>query len=268
MIKKVVLVPAKRDSNNKMNMISAVVIAKNEAEQIEDCLKSLSWCDELVVIDDYSTDETAKIAQKLRTKVYQHHLDNDFAELRNFGLKSAKGDWVLFIDADERVSKELAEEIQNAIKSNNSDGYYLKRQDKFEEKILKHGETANVRLLRLGKKDKGVWKRKVHETWQIKGKVGELQNPIIHNSHKDLTDFFSKISFYSELHAQQLFSEGKKSSLGKILFFPLGKFIYNWIILLGFLDGTQGFIMAMGMSLHSFLAASRLFLLNRDAKKN
>lgn len=241
-------------------MISAVILTKNEQENIEDCLKSLQWCDEIIVVDDYSEDNTRMIAKTLGAKVFLHHLDNDFSQQRNFALKQAQGEWVLFIDADERISSALASEIKYKVLSSKYKGFYLKRHDFFGGKWLKHGETAKVKLLRLGKRRAGEWKRKVHETWEIKGKLGELKNPILHYPHQTISEFLESINFFSTLHAEVLFKEGVKTNTFQIIVYPLGKFFQNYFLRLGFLDGTPGLIVALMMSFHSFLARAKLYL--------
>lgn len=241
-------------------MISAVILTKNEQENIEDCLKSLQRCDEIIVVDDYSEDNTRMIAKTLGAKVFLHHLDNDFSQQRNFALKQAQGEWVLFIDADERISSALASEIKYKVLSSKYKGFYLKRHDFFGGKWLKHGETAKVKLLRLGKRRAGEWKRKVHETWEIKGKLGELKNPILHYPHQTISEFLESINFFSTLHAEVLFKEGVKTNTFQIIVYPLGKFFQNYFLRLGFLDGTPGLIVALMMSFHSFLARAKLYL--------
>jgi len=242
-------------------MISAVVLTKNEEKNLQECLESVKWVDEIIVIDDNSTDKTVEIAKSLKAKVFSHPLNNNFAEQRNFGLERAKGEWVLFVDADERVSPELAAEIKKEIKNTKVDGFYLKRQDFFGGRALKYGETANVRLLRLGRKGKGEWRREVHEVWEIKGETEELKNPILHYPHQTLSDFIDHINFHSTLHAQALKKEGVRPSLWRIIFYPKAKFIQNYIFRLGFLDGTPGIIVALMMSFHSFLARGKLYFL-------
>lgn len=252
-----------------MGMISAVVLTKNEEKNIEACLKTLQWCDEIIVIDDYSQDRTVELAKNLGAKVYKNHLDNDFAAQRNFGLQKATGDWVLFIDADERVSLALRAEITNyqlpiakqqAPLITNYQGFNLRRQDYFGGRWLKYGETANIRLLRLGKRKAGKWQRKVHEFWDIKGDIGELKNPLLHYPHPNLDDFLNHLNFYSTLHAEAYYEQVVKPPPWRIIVNPLGKFVANWIFRLGFLDGTSGFIIALMMSFHSFLAWSKLSL--------
>lgn len=248
-------------------MISAVVLAKNNEDIIERCLQSVSWCDEIIVVDDYSTDDTVKIAKKCGARVFIHLLDNNFAQVRNFALDKAKGDWVLFIDSDEIVSAKLKQEIQNKLRNSNCYGFYLKRTDYFLGRWLKFGETGAVRLLRLGKKGFGQWERKVHEIWKINREVGQMDNPILHYPHKDITSLLTKINFYSVLHSQEQYESGCKSGLLKIIFYPIGKLLYNLFVLRGIFDREQGIIMALSMSLHSFLAASRLYLYYLTTRK-
>lgn len=248
--------------------ISAVVLTKNEERNIEECLETLGFCDEVVVVDDNSTDKTRTIAKKLGAKVYQRDLNGDFAAQRNFGMEKASGKWVLFIDADERVTAELAEEIKQKIKVGEAMGFRVKRMDFIWGRELKHGETANLSFVRLGRRGAGKWKRRVHEYWDIKGRIGELKNPILHFPHPTIREFIHDINFMSTLHAKAKFEAGERSSLFKILFFPRAKFFKNWIMLGGFLDGAPGFLVALVMSFHSFLAWSKLWLLQKGTTDN
>ncbi len=242
-------------------MVSVVVLTKNEEKNIKDCLQSIKdLSSEIIIIDDYSIDKTVKIAKDFGAKVFLHHLDDDFSQQHNFGLKKAENEWVLFLDADERVSPELAKEIKEEIESTNLNGFYLKRQEFFNGKPLKHGET-NHYLLRLGRKGKGEWQREVHEVWEIKEGIGRLKNPLLHYAHPTLTEFLEHINRFSTIHAQVLKKEGVKPSLLRIVVNPLAKFIQNYIFRLGFLDGTPGIITALMMSFHSFLARTKLYFL-------
>lgn len=242
-------------------MLTGVVLTKNEEARIGECLDSLSFCDELIVIDDYSQDKTVAIAEKKKAKVFQRHLRDDFSSQRNFALTKAKKGWVFFVDADEKVSVRLQKEIQKVIQSVTFSGYYLKRQDIFLGKPLHFGETAKVNFLRLGQRDAGFWQGDVHEVWQINGSKGKIFNPLVHFSHPNLTGFLEKINFYSTLRAQSLFEERKTSGLRDIILYPVAKFIQDYFFFLGFLDGMPGLIMALMMSWHSFLSRGKLYLL-------
>ena len=242
-------------------MLSAIVLTKNEAGNITACLKSLRWCDEIIVIDDCSQDETVVLAQKLGAKVYRRALQNDFAGQRNFGLAKASGAWVLFVDADERVTPPLRDEIIQAINLPVA-GYFLKRVDYLWGRPLQHGETAHVRLLRLARKTAGQWQRQVHEIWQIKGATEELKNPLFHYPHQDLSEFIDHLNFHSSLHAQALAKEHKKSSIVKVAFYPPAKFLQNYFWRQGFLDGMPGLISALMMSWHSFFNHAKQYVKN------
>ena len=242
-------------------MISVVVLTKNEEKNIVDCLESLLWCDEIIVVDDNSEDRTLEVDKKMGAKVFTRSLDNDFSTQRNFGLKKASRDWVLFVDADERVSEELKEEIQSKIKNNKVDGYLIKRLDSIWGRELRYGETGNIRLVRLAKKNSWKWKRKVHEEWKIKGKIAVFKNHIDHYPHPTISEFLKEINFYTDVRARELFDRGVRSSFLSIIFYTKAKFIQNYFVKLGFLDGIHGFILALIMSFHSFLVRGKLWLL-------
>jgi len=248
-------------------MISAVVLTKNEGKNIKECLSGLKWCDEILVVDDDSDDKTIEMAERFGANVIKRSLNGDFAGQRNFGLKNTKGDWVLFVDADERVSKELADEIKESVKKDDVNGFYFRRIDNFMGKWLKHGEIGGIRILRLAKKSGGNWTRKVDEIWEIKGKIKTLKNPLLHYSHPTMTEFFTSINERSTLNAKEFYDGGRRITLIEWLK-PKTKFIQNYFFRLGFLDGTQGFVFAVLMSLHSFLVRGKLYLLWQREKKD
>ena len=166
------------------------------------------------------------------------------------------------MDADERVSSSLAFEISNAIIfSSEFNGFYIKRRDVMWKKELKYGESGNMHLLRLGKKGVGKWEGKVHEEWEVKGNIGKLKNPIMHFPHKTFQEFLKEINFYTTVRAEELYKKGAKANFLSILLYPLGKFLFNFLLKLGFIDGMPGLIVALAMSFHSFLVRGKLWLL-------
>ncbi len=231
--------------------ISAVVLTHNNSDTLKETLDSLKWCDEILIIDDNSTDETVSKAKK-SAKVITHALGGNWAAQRNFALTKTKNPWVLFVDSDEIVTKALKTEILEAVYKNNYDGFYLKRQDQFLGRILHHGETGSVQLLRLGKKDAGRWVRAVHEVWQIKGQVGTLSGTLVHKRDVNLGNFIDRFNVYTDLDARELIEEGKVFSPWELLK-PGGKFVYFYFFRLGFLDGFPGFALAVMMSFHSLV---------------
>ncbi len=174
----------------------------------------------------------------------------DFASARNRLLKSATTDWVLFVDTDEVVSGALKKEI-DGLALDDFNGFYIKRKIMFLGK-----EIGEDKVLRLGRKDAGLWKRKVHETWNIKGKVRTLDNYIIHNTAKDLHSYIEKMNYYSDIHARENMREGKRPDLFKIIFYPLSKLVQNLLV-------GRGFTFSMLQSFHSFLGWTKLWELQK-----
>lgn len=243
-------------------MISAVVLTHNDAPSIEKTLESVGWCDEIIVVDDNSTDNTVDIAKKSGASVYIRALNDDFAAQRNFGLSKVKNDWVLFVDSDEIVTPELAQEMKLKAREDIS-GYYLRREDYMWGRQLKYGELGSVRLLRFAKKTAGKWVRPVHEVWQIMGTTETLEHSLLHYPHPDVAQFIEEINRYSTLNAKHFYDQGVRANIFQIVAYPTAKFFVNYVWRLGFLDGTPGAIVAVLMSLHSFLTRAKLYLLAR-----
>jgi len=265
-------------------MISGIVLSHNDESTILRTIESLSFCDEVIDVDDYSSDTTVDIAKKYGAKVYSRQLNDDFSAQRNFGLNQAKGDWVLFVDSDEVVTPELGKEIRfltqhvipvktgihNGSKNGSPIGsgmtkplgYFIKRSDFLFGKWLRHGETGDIKLLRLARKDTGTWIRPVHEVWDVQGPTGVLKKPLLHYPHPNVAQFLTDINHYSTLNAKYLYKTNTPSHAWQILVYPKAKFFLNYVIRLGFLDGTQGFMLALLMSFHSFLTRGKLWLLH------
>lgn len=244
-------------------MVTAIVLTKNEEKNIVDCLESLSFCSEIIVIDDFSNDRTVEIAKNLKATVFKHQLNNDFSRQRNYGLSKTKNDWVLFVDADERVSKNLAKEIVEKISENKYKGFFIKREDTVWGKKMRFGELSAVWLLRLARKKAGRWEGLVHEKWITAGAVSKLENELDHYPHQAIEDFVREINYYTDLRARELNSKGISVSWYSVILYPKSKFFLNYILKLGFLDGIEGLIFAIMMSFHSFLVRGKLWLLNQ-----
>jgi len=174
----------------------------------------------------------------------------DFASERNLLMGKSKSDWVLFLDTDEKISKELDQELKS-LDTIGYSGFWIKR------KIIFLGEEIGEdKVVRLGKKDAGKWNRAVHETWEIKGKIGTLKNYIVHSTAENLHEYVEKMNKYSTLHAIENKKEGKRSTLLKIIIFPKFKLLQN--LFLG-----RGFTFSMLQSFHSFLGWTKLWELQR-----
>lgn len=241
--------------------ITAVILAKNEETIIQHAIGSVRFCSEIIVIDDESTDKTAETAKKSGAIVKKRPIEGDFASQRNFAMKQATNDWVLFIDADEEVTDMLRDEIISCDKTDVS-AFYLKRRDFWWGRELMFGETKKVRnkgIIRLVKKNSGNWMGNVHEVFYTAQSTDTLRGFLDHHPHPTVKEFLHDINVYSTLRAQELYNHGTSTNIFEIIFLPLSKFILNYFIYLGFLDGPAGFAYAFFMSFHSFLVRVKLY---------
>jgi glycosyltransferase involved in cell wall biosynthesis len=197
----------KASKHKKKLALTIVVINKNQASHLRELLPTLTFAP-VIVIDDFSTDCSEDVAKSNGAKVISHDSGGDFSNQRNFALGVCASSWVLFIDADERVSPALAEEIVAKLsKKPDVDGYYIQRRDVFRGKQLRYGETGYMSLLRLGKRLSGTWHRPVHEVWQIE-KTEQLIQPLLHYSHNSLASTWSKLKRYAKREAEYRISAG------------------------------------------------------------
>lgn len=244
-------------------MITAVLIARNEESRISAWIDQMSWCNEILVIDNASTDSTADIASQRGARVMSLE-SSDFSHLRNYVMQQAKSEWIVYVDGDEIVPASLIEEIKSACVSNTSSAYRLRREDIFWGSALHHGEVRvafKKGIIRLVKKDSGEWKGAVHEEFSLKNGTEEtLQTPLIHFAHDGMSDFLHAINRYSTIRADELISKGVHASVFDILVRPFVKFIYTYFILMGFRDGAGGFVYSFMMSFHAFLVRSKMYL--------
>ena len=256
--------------------ISGIVITKNEEKNIVRCLKSLSFCDEVIIVDDFSYDDTIRNAElflqensvsKFNVKIFKHRVSGNFAKQRNYALGKSGNDWNIFIDADEELSQDLINEIKDLDKGGNLNrigSYRLKRRDFFWKKEIRYGEVLLSRVYgisRLVKKGSGEWVGNVHEVFKSYEGYHEkkLKGYINHYPHQTLREFISDINQYSSLRAKQLAAQGKKSGIFQIVLYPLVKFFISYFFLLGILDGAAGFVYSFLMSFHSFLVRAKLW---------
>lgn len=246
-----------------LTKITAIVLTKNEEINLERCLLSLRFADEILVIDDGSSDKTISIAKKLGAKVIEHSLAEDYGAQRNFAMDKTVNEWILFIDADEEVTETLSEEIKNIGRYPKTiSGFFIKRRDYYMGRELKYGETASIRnngLLRLMKKESGSWSGAVHEKFGLKGRAETLKGFINHYPHQSLKEFITTINYYSSIRAKELYRHGRTAGVIETLVFPFSKFIYTYFFKLGLADGYAGFLYSFMLSFHSFLVRAKLY---------
>jgi len=239
--------------------LSLVVVTLNEEANIERCLRSVPFASDVVVVDSFSTDRTAEIAQKLGASVIQEKW-RGYGPQKAFAVSKAKNDWVLSLDADEALSPELQQEIQAKFASLNPKvGYEIPRKSYHLGRWIHHGGWYPDAQLRLFNRQHSQWSQDaLHEKVQVKSKA-RLQSDMLHWVFEDLSDQVLTNDKYSSLGAGNLAKAGKEFSLLKLIFKPWTKFVECYFLKLGFLDGLPGFIIAVGAAYSIFLRHAKLW---------
>ncbi|MFH1239262.1 MAG: glycosyltransferase family 2 protein [bacterium] len=261
-----------------MTNISACIITKNEENDIRDCLESVTWADEIIVVDDGSTDKTLEIARQFTDKIYQQSWLG-YGRQKQSTVDKASGEWILSIDADERVTPELAKEIQliahsSSVTSASADkqltvnGYEIPFRFYFLNHLMRFGGCGGEKHLRLFKKAKGSFsKAAIHEGIEIKGNIGKLKNHMLHFSYQDKEEYFKKLDIYTTLDAEKRFKAGKKAGWKHTTLLPGWEFLVKFIFKLGFLDGVYGFYWALYSSQYVYAKYAKLSRLANENKK-
>lgn len=249
-------------------MLSVIIIAKNESEHITSCLDSVSWADEIIVFDSGSTDNTVEICKNYTPHVYETDWPG-FGPQKQRALNKTKGDWVLSIDADELITKELRTEIQQSMQNQqNTYGFEIPRSSSYCGKQIKHGGWSPDYVLRLFKKNHGKFSHSlVHERVITKGTIGRLKNPLLHKSYTSLEEVLSKTNNYSSLGAKMLHDKGIKSSLTQAILRAIWTFFRTYIIKASFLDGEHGLMLAISNAEVTYYKYAKLHFLNQPQKK-
>lgn len=255
-----------------MSKLSVVIAARNEERNIRNCLESVKWADEIIVIDDMSTDRTSEIARFFTKNVFCRDSHGDFHNNKNFGLDKASNEWILSLDADELVPPELDQEIRQTIADSSLLGYYLSRKNFFLGKWIKGCGWRPDYILRLFRKGATHWPLAIHDVPQIEDKkrVGFLKNSFLHYSYFSLNQYFEKFNLYTAQLAKEEYAKGLRLSLKNIfsLFFlkPFYWFVKKYIFLRGFQDGFRGFFICFSSALTVFVTYSKLWEI-QQAKK-
>ena len=246
--------------------ISAVIITSNEEKRLEPALKSLAGvASEIIVVDSFSSDGTVKLAKKYTKQVFQRQWTN-FSDQKNFANKKASFPWILSLDADERLSPELREEILQ-IKNGEPDcsAFSMPRQVFYLGKWIRHSGWYPDRKIRLFQKDKARWEGEfIHEKLVVEGKVQKLKGVIYHFTYRNISDHLARVDKFSELGAQKLYTQKKKCRLYHLAFLPVFRFIKSFFLKAGFLDGYAGFIISV---LHGYAIFVRYAKLREIWKK-
>lgn len=249
---------------NSNPTISAIIITKNEADNIVDCLESVSWVNEIIIIDSNSTDETVDICHRYTDKVFEMDWPG-FGPQKNRALEKATGDWIFSIDADERISSELQQEISAAIQSREFDAYLIPRKSSYCGKFIKHGGWSPDYVLRLFRKESAKFSDDiVHEKIIGAGKTDKLTNPIIHYTFRDFEKILDTINRYSTSGATIRYDRGQNTSLLTAIIRGFWTFFRTYFLKLGFLDGAEGFMLAVSNAEGTYYKYLKLRLLQMN----
>ncbi len=254
--------------------ISSFLVCKNEETHIAACLESLKFCDEIVVVDSFSTDKTIEICKRFNIHLIQREWPG-YKLQKEFACSQTKHDWVLFMDADEVVSPELKEEILSLI-SNPSDerlqkysAFRVKRAMFFLGKWWRKGGWYPERRIRFFRRDAVEWIGKdPHENVKVKGLIGDLKGEIFHYSYDDIPDQVKKLTSHAFTRAKFDFESGRDVSLYDIVIRPPARFLKFFVVKKGFLEGMSGFIVALFESFYTYMKYARLWELKKMSKQN
>jgi len=248
--------------------ITALLIAYNEEEFIENYISSMDFVDELIIVDSFSTDKTCDIIKEFpHVKLYQRKFD-DFSSQKNYAIEKASNDWIIFFDADEVITKSLKEEIIKTV-SKEADviAYWIFRTTIYMGKEIGYSGLQNDKVIRLFRKEFCRYNGKlVHEEIEAKGKVGFLKNKMKHYSYKGIDAIIIKRNKYAQLQAESLYKKGKKPNAFHFLVKPAFRFFKHFVLKRGFLDGFQGFMISYIFGYTVFMRYVKLWLLHKKLK--
>ncbi len=248
--------------------LSACLIAFNEQDRIADCIRSASWCDEVVVIDSHSSDRTREIARQLGARVIERDWPG-FGEQKRFAVESARNDWVLFLDADERVSPELRSAIERLRDRGFADarGWTVRRLNWYLGRPIRHGSLGPDRILRLFDRRHSRWVGDPpHETPAVDGPTGRLEAPLLHDPYRDLADHLGRMDRYTTIMAEGMNARGRRARALDLVIRPGWRFVRSYLLRGGFLDGWRGLVLAYLDAHYVRLKYTKLLVMQRAAK--
>lgn len=251
-----------------MARLTVITLALNEEHNIEDCLASVAWADEIIVVDSGSTDRTVELARRFTDHVLSLEWTG-YGPTKNAALERSTGEWILWLDADERVTPELAEEIRTVLQDSSScDAYSVARRAYFLGRWMKHGGWYPGRVTRLFRKGTARFTdNSVHESVIVRGSVGRLRHDLLHFTDPDLHHYVVKFNRYTTLAARELWDEGRSASVFDLMARPVFMFFKMYLVRRGFLDGVHGFILSILSSAYVFTKYAKLWELHHTRTK-
>lgn len=250
-------------------MLSAVIITKNEEDRIKACLESVKWADEIIILDNGSKDNTLNIAKKYTDKIFEINLQ-DFAAIRNLGIEKAKGDWVLFVDADERVLEPLKKEIEVMISFSDFSAYAISRKNIIFGQEVKYGPFWPDWVVRLLKrKDFDCWVGKVHEYPKFRGKLGYSKNSLLHLTHRNIDQIILKSLEWSKIDARLRLDAGHPKMSGwRFLRIFISEVFNQGILRRGFFNGSIGIMDSILQAFSLYMTYVRLWEMQQSKPRD
>lgn len=242
-----------------MSDLAVIILTKNEEANIEDCIKSAMFADEIIVIDSGSTDNTQAKAEALGAKFVVHPMgDEGFAGQRNYALTQTNAKWVFYLDADERLTNEAADEIREIVQSDRIGVYRIKRMNVLFGKLMKYGAHAPDWCVRLYPRDEVHWVGVVHERGETTLSQHDIKGVMHHHTYNEWNSYFRKLGQYTDMMAARMHQDGKKAGMGDLTLRPIYAFIRAYIIKRGFLDGEMGIVFSLLHGYYTFLKYLKL----------
>jgi glycosyltransferase involved in cell wall biosynthesis len=240
--------------------LSVIVPTYNEAHNLRDCLESVRFADDIFVVDSFSTDGTPEIAREYTDHVVQHEYVHSAAQ-KNWAIPQVKGDWILVVDADERVTPELRARIERILEEGTPfDGFYVRRMTVFFGKLIRHCGWDRDYLVRLWRNGKGRYEDlEVHADVIVDGRVGTIREHLIHDTYRSFAHYMEKFDRYSTLAANDLYRQGQRAGWVNLTLRPLWRFLRMYVVRLGFLDGKHGLVLCSLAAFNVFVKYAKLW---------
>lgn len=247
--------------------LSVYMITYNNEETVERALKSVTWADEIVIVDSFSNDRTLEIARKFTDKIYQRRWPGHRDQYQ-YAADLTTHDWIMFVDADEEVSAELAEEIRKELsrKVDGINGFFVYRQTFYLGRWIRYGGWYPDGEIRLYRRNKGRWEGGLHAKVVVDGTVKSLKNQYLHYTYGNISDQIQTIDKYSGIAAEDMMKQGKTFWLFKLLFHPPFRFIKDYFFKSGFRDGLPGLVIAISTAYYVFIKYAKLWELMRSQR--
>ena len=253
------------EETRKRPKISVYMITFNNERTVEKALASVQWADEIVVVDSYSTDRTVEISRKFTDRVVQRPWPG-FRDQYQYAADLTIHEWIMFVDADEEVSRDLAQEIRTVVNKDGErrDGFIVYRHTYYLGRWIRYGGWNPDYEIRLYRREKGRWEGGLHAKVWVGGKVGSLAFPYLHYPYRDISDQIQRADQYSRMAAEDMLQGGERFSLKKLIFHPPFRFVKEYLFKSGFRDGVPGLVIITITMFYAFMKYAKLWELTRS----